>query len=79
MTLRSIRLWLGGLLLVALATTTFFYFRQNAGLQVGGAISLPKMAWLSYALTAWFLLPFFLFLRLILKASHECLGFGLFL
>ena len=60
MTLRSIRLWLGGLLLVALATTTFFYFRQNAGLQVGGAISLPKMAWLSYALTAWFLLPFFL-------------------
>ena len=60
MTLRSIRLWLGGLLLVALATTTAFYFRQNAGLQVGGAISLPKMAWLAYALIAWFLLPFFL-------------------
>ena len=60
MILRSIRLWLGGLLLVALAITTGFYFRQNAGLQVGGAISLPKMAWLAYALVAWFLLPFFL-------------------
>ena len=60
MILRSIRLWLGGSLLVALAITTGFYFRQNAGLQVGGAISLPKMAWLAYALVAWFLLPFFL-------------------
>jgi len=60
MTLRAIRLWLGGLLLGALVITTVFYFRQNAGLQHGGEISLPKMAWLAYALIAWFLLPFFL-------------------
>ena len=60
MTLRSIRLWLGGLLLAGLVITVGFYFRQNAGLQVGGEISCPKMAWLSYALVAWFLLPFFL-------------------
>jgi hypothetical protein len=37
-----------------------FYYRQNAGLQVGGAISPPKMLWLAYALTAWFVVPFFL-------------------
>jgi hypothetical protein len=37
-----------------------FYVRQNAGLQTGGAISPPKMLWLTYALAAWFVMPFFL-------------------
>ena len=37
-----------------------FYVRQNAGLQLGGAISLPKMVWLTYAVGTWFVIPFFL-------------------
>ncbi len=37
-----------------------FYVRQNSGQQVGGAISVPKMLWLTYAIAAWFVVPPFL-------------------
>jgi hypothetical protein len=42
------------------AIAMLFYGRQNAGLQPGGAISLPKMLWLTYAVTAWLIIPLFL-------------------
>src|SRR5262245_14337470 len=60
MTTRSLRIWLAVVLALLAAACVVFYRRQNAGLQVGGAISLPKMLWLSYALAAWFIVPFFL-------------------
>jgi hypothetical protein len=42
------------------AVAAWFYVRQNAGLQIGGEISGPKMLWLAYALAAWFVMPLFL-------------------
>src|SRR5258705_4425522 len=60
MTTRSLRIWLALTLALFAAACVVFYQRQNAGLQIGGAISLPKMLWLSYALAAWFVMPFFL-------------------
>lgn len=60
MTLRALRVRLALTLLALTAIGLIFYARQNAGLQVGGAISLPKMLWLGYALAAWFVLPLFL-------------------
>lgn len=36
----------------------YFWHGQNLAAHPGGAISLPKLLWLSYALIAWFLVPF---------------------
>ena len=55
--------WHGGLLYALLATASVaavFYGRQNFGGQVGGPISLEKMLWLNYTVTAWFVVPGFL-------------------
>ncbi len=60
MTTRSLRIGLGSCLAALVGSSIIFYHRQNAGLQIGGEISLPKMLWLGYALAAWFVLPFFL-------------------
>lgn len=38
----------------------WFFLRQNSGAQIGGAMSVPKILWLNYAIGAWFILPFFL-------------------
>ena len=60
MTPRTIRV-AGGFSLGALALVAIVFFqRQNAGLQPGGEISLPKMLWLAYAIGAWFVVPPFL-------------------
>ena len=56
----AFRFGLAGCLGLLAAVAFIFYQRQNAGLQVGGAISLPKMLWLTYAIAAWFVLPAFL-------------------
>ncbi len=48
-----------GLLAVLAAVCAAFYLRQNAGGQIGGRMSLPKILWLGYALAAWFLLPLY--------------------
>jgi hypothetical protein len=45
------------MLALALASA-WFYARQNGGTTLGGEISPPKLLWLDYALTAWFLVPF---------------------
>jgi hypothetical protein len=37
-----------------------FYYRQNVSGQVGGPISVEKILWLNYTLTAWFVVPAFL-------------------
>ena len=42
------------------AVSAGFYARQNAGAQIGGAISVPKILWLNYAIASWFILPAFL-------------------
>lgn len=60
MTLRSIRGWQGGLLLLVAAWAAWFYYRQNHAAQIGGPISPPKILWLAYAVAAWFVVPFFL-------------------
>lgn len=51
---------LGGTLTLFGAICAWFYVRQNAGVQVGGEISAPKMLWLGYAVAAWFIIPAFL-------------------
>jgi len=58
--LDAIRRGLACALVGLAAVATWFYLRQNAGLHVGGDISLPKMLWLTYALAAWFVVPPFL-------------------
>jgi hypothetical protein len=60
MTMSSIRRWVAALLVGLAAVAVVFYQRQNTGDYTGGAISLPKMLWLTYALFAWFVLPYFL-------------------
>jgi hypothetical protein len=42
------------------AVSTFFYYRQNYAGQIGGPMSIEKILWLNYALTAWFVMPAFL-------------------
>ena len=69
------RLFLALTALVAIAIA--FYYRQNAGLQVGGAISVPKMLWLTYAIAAWFVIPPFLWRDPRLDAGTRRL-FGVF-
>src|SRR5262245_39928149 len=78
MTTRSLRTWLALALAALAAASVVFYQRQNAGLQTGGSISLPKMLWLSYALAAWFLVPFFLWRDARLVTTVRRL-FGVFL
>jgi hypothetical protein len=56
----KMKLGIMGALATLAGLAALFYSRQNAGLQVGGAISIPKMLWLSYALATWFVLPPFL-------------------
>jgi hypothetical protein len=60
MTVSSIRKALAAVLALLAVVAVVFYERQNTGEYTGGAISLPKMLWLSYALAAWFVVPFFL-------------------
>jgi hypothetical protein len=36
-----------------------FQHRQNVAGGIGGPISLPKLLWLTYALAAWFVLPYY--------------------
>ena len=60
MSLNKIRVTLATILLVLALVALIFFWRQNAGLQVGGGISVPKMLWLAYAVGAWFVVPFFL-------------------
>jgi hypothetical protein len=77
MNILLIRRWLA-LSLVFLGIAGFwFYQRQNVGMQIGGAISLPKMLWLTYALAVWFVLPFFLWRDARLDSSVRRL-FGVF-
>ncbi|MBM3459199.1 MAG: hypothetical protein FJX77_11780 [Armatimonadetes bacterium] len=47
---------LGVLLLVG---SVHFYLGQQRGGAIGGPLSLPKLLWLDYALTAWFLAPIY--------------------
>jgi hypothetical protein len=44
---------------VAVASAVFCY-RQNVAGQMGGPMSVEKILWLNYAITAWFVVPFFL-------------------
>jgi hypothetical protein len=60
MTARTLRVRLALTLLALVFVGIGFYYRQNAGLQVGGEISAVKMLWLFYAIAAWFVLPAFL-------------------
>jgi hypothetical protein len=39
------------------ACSAVFYYRQNHAGQVGGPMSVEKLLWLNYALTAWFVVP----------------------
>ena len=55
-----LRFGFAGCLGLLAVVAVVFYQRQNAGLQVGGGISLPKMLWLTYAIAAWFIVPAFL-------------------
>lgn len=77
MSLRALRLGF----LVALAalggTAVWFYQGQNSGRHLGGAISPPKMAWLAYAIAAWFVAPLFLWRDARLDATLRRL-FGAF-
>lgn len=41
-------------------TAVWFYHGQHAGGHVGGAISLPKIFWLAFALAAFYVLPAFI-------------------
>ena len=50
----------GGALLLTVAASAVFYYRQNVAGQVGGPISIEKSLWLNYTLTAWFVVPAFL-------------------
>lgn len=77
MSLSTIRRALGVLLLAMAGAATLFYVRQNAGLQVGGTISPPKMLWLTWAVMAWFVAPVFLWLDLRLNIGLRRL-FGIF-
>jgi hypothetical protein len=51
-------------LLLAIATlgltSVLFYYRQNFSGQIGGKMSVAKLLWLDYAISAWLLVPFFL-------------------
>lgn len=49
-----------GALTLVIPASLVFYYRQNHAGQIGGAMSLPKLLWLDYALVAWFVVPFFL-------------------
>jgi hypothetical protein len=60
MNFRSLRLGLSLALTALAAVAVGFYRRQNAGAHIGGAISLPKMLWLAYAIAAWYVVPPFL-------------------
>ncbi len=60
MNIKTIRKSLAATLTVLAAVAVVFYLRQNAGLQTGGEISLPKMLWLAWAIAAWFVVPVFL-------------------
>ena len=44
-------------LLLTAAAASVFYYRQNHAGQVGGPISVEKMLWLAYAITAWYVMP----------------------
>ena len=57
------RAWHGEMLYglcVMAAFSAVFYYRQNYVGQVGGPMSVEKILWLNYALTAWFVIPAFL-------------------
>src|SRR5262245_12828931 len=79
MSLRKMRVVLAATLLSLGGLAVCFYLRQNAGLQTGGAISLPKMLWLTYALAAWFVLPAFLWRDVRLQAPLRRLFGGFWL
>ncbi len=78
MTLRTIRIALGASLAVLAAFMVVWFHRQNAGLQPGGPISVPKALWLGYAIGAWAFLPFFLWRDSSLAPSVRRV-FGIFL
>lgn len=44
-------------LLVLFVTSSIFYLLQNAAVFVGGAIALPKLIWLTYAILFWYCVP----------------------
>jgi hypothetical protein len=77
MTLLASRRALAIVLLLLAGVALLFYYRQNAGLQTGGGISLPKMLWLTYAIAGWFVLPFFLWRDVRLEAPLRRM-FGVF-
>jgi hypothetical protein len=55
--------WQRGLLAAILgmaAVSAVFYYRQNFAGHVGGPMSVEKILWLNYAITAWFVVPAFL-------------------
>jgi hypothetical protein len=70
----TLLLVLAALFLAALA----FRHGQNAGGHIGGPISWPKVGWLTYALAAWFVVPFF-FWRSEAVARERRRAFGLHL
>lgn len=60
--IRTQRRQLNGLLLAIAALfliSAGFFYRQNYTDQLGGPISLVKLLWLDYALTAWVLVPLY--------------------
>lgn len=46
--------------LVTAGVSAVFYYRQNFAGQVGGPISVEKILWLNFVITAWFVVPAFL-------------------
>jgi len=53
----------GGLawaLAAVLLASVVFYYRQNVAGQIGGPMSVEKILWLNYAISAWFVMPFYL-------------------
>ncbi len=78
MSLRTIRIALGASFAILATYMVFWFHRQNAGLQPGGPISVPKAIWLGYAIGAWAIMPFFLWRDATLAPSVRRV-FGIFL
>jgi len=45
------------LLVIQIACSVWFHYKQNKGAFVGGPISWPKALWLYHAIFSWFLVP----------------------
>lgn len=64
-------------LILLSGVSIWFYLHQSTGKALGGAISVPKQLWLSYAIAAWLIIPFLLWRDTRLGADMRRL-FGIF-